>query len=685
MKRNTRIALIASASTALIVAPTIFAVLIAIYAPLSPFVGIALLAAGGAIVVCALLFNLIYYLSVRRKILHISMREQYEKMTRKLDEIRSDAERAKKKVRRLAVLCRLYAAVLYLAVFALAAGYVLLLFALCGKEELAYAVGSGVSLLITAFLGINPIGVLLPRNQEEPTPQEDVLSENEYPLLYETAKRAADAVGYRGAFRLVRGYREENGISVREDAGASVVLPPVAADILTRGELYQIFLHEFAHVVNGDTKATKKFANALNALSTEGGGFPKFMKSALFSAPCRILDDKFDDYRTCASLLKEQLADKAVHDFGNAKENIDGEVKSTLLSRFVGFTLRHFDYRILESETPPDDYYERLEAEFRTWCRENGDKEVLRMKRTLPARAASHPTLFMRMQAAGREEYDLTTVEANEAYRAETKKYVADCSAERKGWEGYEDYRKENYLDEKKKIDEYEAETQPDLLMKYEAMNGYLLADDDRALALADELLAADPDSPLANYAKGMILYERDERDGIDALRKAVSSCTHISATAAELYGDACLDTGDEELVTRMREGQAELAQMNVNALLWQYRFGKITNGSFRKTNLSKEKIEALKPVVRRIGKDAFDRVLLLRSVKKGKEAHVFVLFPKNNLRFEEMQNAGVFESFQALTAYLRRKDEFYAFLVTKRASSQAIAAMKCGLDLMKD
>ena len=392
------------------------------------------------------------------------------------------------------------------------------------------------------------------------------------------------------------------------------------------------------------------------------------MKSALFSAPCRILDDKFDDYRTCASLLKEQLADKAVHDFGNAKENIDGEVKSTLLSRFVGFTLRHFDYRILESETPPDDYYERLEAEFRTWCRENGDKEVLRMKRTLPARAASHPTLFMRMQAAGREEYDLTTVEANEAYRAETKKYVADCSAERKGWEGYEDYRKENYLDEKKKIDEYEAETQPDLLMKYEAMNGYLLADDDRALALADELLAADPDSPLANYAKGMILYERDERDGIDALRKA-----------------ACLDTGDEELVTRMREGQAELAQMNVNALLWQYRFGKITNGSFRKTNLSKEKIEALKPVVRRIGKDAFDRVLLLRSVKKGKEAHVFVLFPKNNLRFEEMQNAGVFESFQALTAYLRRKDEFYAFLVTKRASSQAIAAMKCGLDLMKD
>lgn len=682
MKRNTKIALNALASTALIVAPTIFSVLIATCAPLSPFVGIALLAAGGAIVVCALLFNLIYNLSVRRKILHISMREQYEKMTRKLDEIRSDTETAKRKVQRLVALFRLYAAALYLAVFLLAAGAVFLLFALCGKGELSYAVGSGVSLLATALLGINPVGVLLPRCTDEPTAREEILAEREYPLLYETARRAADAVGYRGAFRLVRGYREENGISVREEPDVSVCLPPVVTHLLTQGELYQIFLHEFAHVVNGDTATAKKFANALNAFSTEHGGFPKFLKSALFSAPFRMIDDRLDEYRTCASLLQEQLADKAVNDFGNAKENIDGEVKSLLLSRFVEFTLRHFDYKILESETPPDDYYERLEAEFRTWCRDNGAREVARLKRALPARAASHPTLSMRMQAAGREEYDLTTEEADENYRAETEKYVVDCSVKRKGWEGYEDYRKENYLDEKKKIDEYEAETQPDFLMKYKAMNGYLLADDDKALALAEEILARDPSSPFANYTKGMILYERDGAGAIEALEEAVRSCTQISETAAELYGDACLDTGDEALVTRMRENQAELAQMNVNALLRQYRFGTLTNRSFTATDLEQAEIDALASAAKRLGKDTLDRVLLLRSVKKSGVAHVFVLFPKNGLRYEDLTET--LEGFNAMAAYLKRKDKAFFCIVTKRASAQALAAMKCGLDLMK-
>lgn len=683
MERSPKIALTAILSTALLIMPTVVSVLIGIYAPLPLRAGIAVLSAGGGIIFFALLFNLIYQLSLRRKILRISVRDRYDAMQKKLNEIRSNTERAKRKTDRTIVFFRLYAVILYAAVFLLASGAVFLMFTLCGNGELTYAVGSGVSLLIAVFLGLNIIGVLLPRNAQEPTPQEEILEKNEYPLLYESARRAADAVGYHGKFCLARSYRDENGVSVREEPNVTVMVPPVVTNVLTRGELYQIFLHEFAHVVNGDTKISKKFVRAINAFSTERHTFLKFLKVALFTAPYRILDDKLEDYRNCASLLKEQLADKAVNDYGNAKENIDGEVKSLLLARFVGFNLRHFDYKILESETPPEDYYERLEADFRAWCSENGEKEALRLKRELPARAASHPTLKMRMQAAGREEYDLTTAETDEAYRTETKKYVADCSQKRKGWEGYKEYRKENYLDSKQKLDEYESAEAHDFLMKHEAMSAYLLADDDKALALANDVLASDPDAPFANYTKGLILFERDEAGGIDALKKAVCSCTQISQTAAEIYGDACLDSGDEAIVAEMRREQPTWVQMNVDALLRRYKFGKLTNRSFTKTNLSKAETDALAPAIKRIGKETLDRVLLLRSVKKGEEIHVFVLFPKNNVNFEMLsETAG---NFNAMTAYLNRKNKTYACLLTKRASAQAIAAMKCGLDLMKE
>ena len=394
--------------------------------------------------------------------------------------------------------------------------------------------------------------------------RKNLLSEKEYPLLYETARSAAEKVGYRGRIRL----ELAGSISVCEGRNCIYIgLKPAEVALLTREELYTVMLHEFAHVVNVDTVRGKKFGFVKDTLLDDDGVIFASVDQLFIGYVSVRVGLDIAQYELYATRQHEILADEKVRESGNGQTYINATAKTSLFMLYDGRAFRETQYDCYAGETPPENL-ESLDLEvFRSACEKYGERWRKVLADELPARVASHPTFKQRMQAMGVRSYDTETAETDEKFIAEQKKLLA--FADRRFYEElapqYGQVRERAYLSRKEQMEKYEASVREGKVLPLDelvrSMQAFYIIDNEKALAVADRLLADDPDSAYAHLYRGNIFFDELDARCVEEFRAAMRSNHQLSEYCMDNIGRFALLSGNEELLQEYRSQAPEAVQ----------------------------------------------------------------------------------------------------------------------------
>lgn len=443
---------------------------------------------------------------------------------------------------------------------------VLILLSVCVLEfcffSLAGLGGSGAAFAF--FIGVN-VGLGFIREKKvviNEKKSDDYLPEAEYPLIYGMARRAADVIGCEGRIKIFVDHDFNAGIMTIAD-GYSVVLGSYLLDSLSQDELYNILLHEFAHVdeKNDDINDVKSYANLLN----EGNSILDIP-----ALPLMYLYSKFFfeymTYNFVCSIMYEDAADAAMKKFGTPEVAASALIKTKFSTLYDWERNTYDEDNIYEPEEVMDDcvrktlgwYRERVELRRDDWIKMI-DSEIL-------ARNASHSTVKMRIESLGIEELKLLPKNDSSEYLAEVERAILHLEAAvKKGLESnYDQMREANYLQPKKILEEWENAGKPLTRENYQGiiislLNARKIGD---FVNLCCQVIEEIPE-PANYYAHHMygiyLLHCYDER-GLDHLYKSIELNHNVWDEALEHIGlYACL-VGKQDELDKYREKARELA-----------------------------------------------------------------------------------------------------------------------------
>lgn len=642
---------------------------------------IAVSATAAAFYIGCVIYNVIYRARQTNRLMATSAERLHDHLEKQKDEIRADSDLARKRVARSIRLGMLYGILLILAAVLITWGLSMIVnHYLLFDQNLAEDIWGRlimlvvVSIIFFAFFGLIPTSTVLsakstPRSL--PHGMTDIISDKNYPMLYDVAERAAKAVGYTGRFYLRRDL-DDRGISVAEQYGVVFVyLSPSSLSILTENELYTVLLHEFSHVTNSDTKWSARFANAAAKFNCDGTGFLNSVKCLLFEKVDDVIDEATDLYHTYNSLAQEQRADAAVKEYGDAQAYINCTAKDMMFSCFLGAPNPELYYRIYESEAPVNDYYERKRKLFEQALPTEYERLKEIVLRTLPGKSDSHPTLSMRMKSLGVTDFDISARPEGQ-YLEEINDFIAKCSdvyaLDKESWE--ED-RKTNFLEVNERLKKFEnklsAGKTPDRYELWQSLTDYSLSAPQKAIELADKILASDPEDKRALTVKGMILCAMDKREGLALLRKAVDKASfYAAAYLYKKYGDAVMRSGDEKLLEELRAEQASVAQKSLDAGAARYTLKKPSPKQILPCSLPEAEIADMYQVLADHGDD-LDCVYIARQGNAKTNTHVvFYKLKRPNARDYD-------DSFFEFLRMLESMDSFFIFYSTSGKLADAI------------
>lgn len=480
-------------------------------------------------------------------------------------EIESDYASAEKKVRTTIAVAYSYAAfvIVLLLLFCFSLGrlgddagfapFIVQFVLVCAASVLMWGV-------VYMFVAVDP---------SAPPETRVVLDENEYPRFYAVARNAASAAGCGD--RAVVLYDMTDGISVTGCGNTIYInLDYAEAAVLTRDELFNVMLHEFAHVVY-DFGRGRVFRRAMSRTSCEDRTNNPFVKIAEFLflsyAGYRVQKEVLF-FDTVSSRSFEQRADEMIGRAGNKRTYADACAKIDGFFQFAAMNCREMQYDFYAPETPTKGFASRYVETYYAYREKYGEVWKERMLCELPARVDSHPTTRMRLEALGANEFATDAKETDEAYLAEIKKLLESRDemvykrmTEEEGY--YENYRKNAYVTRKAVMDGYIAAeeagdvSEPKMLVAVRAFKGI---DDDKALEIIDKALAKNAAAPRANFIKGAILFERRDPACVDCFKLA-AKLPKLADSAYEKIGEFALKTGDEELLAEYRADVCDVVQ----------------------------------------------------------------------------------------------------------------------------
>lgn len=415
-----------------------------------------------------------------------------------------------------------------------------------------------------------------------PLPREDFsedvthVTEADFPLLYENARRAMRAVGAE----------HELHISILPDFSANIALIGGVCSLnvgaqmlglLSEEEMFTILLHEFSHVTDENRDRLRvnnygiRLMNNANNVTTLVGSVNR-----LFGYRDTVYLWELNMFRYADTLSSESAADAAMARHGDAR------TAASALLKFKYHDL--FEWEELSCDYTPDyaqptcerpfmqirlqQYEASLAAREPLWHDLFG-KEIL-------SRSASHPTIRMRTEALGVPDPVLLPKDWSEAYAAEMDKAFshADKLLVDSIRDNYEERRKEVYLDRLERVEKWEAEgcplapeTYADLIVDLGSLGRV-----DDSLALCDRVIAAWPGtgSDSAAYQKGVTLLHRFDPAGVDCVYSALETNSNFIEDGLDVLGSFfCLTGRQEELDSYRERAVAKAEEM-------REKFGKI-------------------------------------------------------------------------------------------------------------
>ncbi len=436
-----------------------------------------------------------------------------------------------------------------IAILACVCVITLCFFALIGGE------GGGVALplVMGTYTGLGFIRSRKVRVNEKE--QENYLSEKDYPLIYDTAKEAAWAIGCEGRIKIFIDHDFNVGIASASD-GYMITVGTYVLDLMSRRELYNIFLHEFGHMLDRSDDIDR-ISNYVSQLETNDIlGFS--------SLPYIYLRTKFafeySSYQYVCSLMNEDAADAAMREHG------EPEIASSMLIKLKFFELYDWENgtydeeNIFEPEELAEDIVRRTINMFRDRMADRKDQWIKMIGDEIISRNATHSTVKMRIDSLGIKELRLMPGDDSDEYLAEAKKAILMIEEKIKKnlQKDYKSLRQQNYLASKESIDRWYDEGKPITLANYQniLLDLFSLRKITEFVNVCCQVIEEipEPGNYFAHHMYGIYLLRRYDEGGIDHLYKATELNHNNWWEAMEHIGRYACVVGKQDQLDKYRE-----------------------------------------------------------------------------------------------------------------------------------
>lgn len=393
------------------------------------------------------------------------------------------------------------------------------------------------------------------------------IKKEDFPNIYTLAQKAADKLNCSGTIQIC--FTEDFNAGIAKTGNIySVQLGAILLNLLSQEELYNVLLHEFAHMVYEDAHAKNKENNYHYWICT--GGTPHFLSNLTvlpytYSNTVYMLN--YSLYQYAASILTETAADQIMTNYGNP------EYAASALLKTKYYDLHSWEQFTADCECVYSP--EKLEKVFIS-------KQVISFRdaiktRTLDwnhliqheilSRSASHPTLKMRIDMMGLKELAICESNDSNDYKEECVKaaeYI-DNLIYLENIDSYEENRKKHYLEPKELTDSWISAGRPLVAEEYADIDLALrqLGKVSEANKLCEDAMSALDKSAscYAYFMKGCSLLHSYDASGIDYIYHAIETNSNYIEEGLDIIGEFCCLTGREDDLQIYRQKAIELSQ----------------------------------------------------------------------------------------------------------------------------
>ncbi|MBO4326519.1 MAG: hypothetical protein J5950_04545 [Clostridia bacterium] len=402
--------------------------------------------------------------------------------------------------------------------------------------------------------------------------------EEDYPRLYELARKAARTLGITK--NIVIYINSNCSVSIAL-AGDTVILyvGAVAMDILNSEELYNIFLHEFAHVRNDSD--TSKLEDRISLRLTALYDHHFFKRLTVFSwvTDLPFLKEHMY-YKLFGTIVAEENADNVILEFGDPQVAGNALTKTIFNDDFLRESPGYFSPDEFYGEADPVNNYLSLFVErFRQKLPERAEFWRELHKNELLPNISTHPILRDRLAKLGLtlDDVELKLPLYGENGDEQEAEYRTECAKALKYCDGrlfeihknsYLEDRRTEYLDPLRRINEWERggkELTPDTI-KQVCSDLAALGRFDEEEAVCDRAIAEfnDEQKDHACLIKGMCLLNKYDENGIDYIYKATNNSNYID-TAIDRIGTFVNMMGLSERRDAYREWVVDISQQKLD------------------------------------------------------------------------------------------------------------------------
>ncbi|MBQ3183931.1 MAG: hypothetical protein IJB57_09725 [Clostridia bacterium] len=392
------------------------------------------------------------------------------------------------------------------------------------------------------------------------------VTDKDFPLLYKTVRAAAEELGCK----------EEIRISLLSDCNAgigrfgsiiSVQIGMILLSVCSRDEIYNLMLHEFAHMEKNELSAMKERDHYVWVTNGGTHHFFSWLTSAMYLYPDTVFCFEYQLYQYAHTLIAESEADRIMTEKGDKALAASALLKLNY-HRLYCWELDGSDFESIYKPEEPDKllvakniirFKEYIKNRKNVW-RELTDREIL-------SRSSTHPTTKMRLDAMGMSEADIIEIADTEDFVKEKEKaleYVENLVYDERTV-SYDEARDIIYVKPKSRIDDWIAEGKPVAVETYQSVVRDLR--DIGMLSMAEKVCDKVIDvydgsaTAFAHYIKGIFMLHRYEDEGLEHVYFAMEKNSNGIEGGLDVIGNYCCLTGNEKQLEIYRQRALELTQ----------------------------------------------------------------------------------------------------------------------------
>lgn len=460
---------------------------------------------------------------------------------------------------------------------------------------------------------------------------ETYISVNEYPELQTLVKQAANTLGFDGEIR----------IAILPDCNAgiaqigkiySIQLGAILLNILSKEELYNVLLHEFAHL-KYDNDNTSAKEHKYNAWLTHGGTptLVSGIANLTFSYFHTVYSHQYSLYMYSAAIIIESYADKAMLCYGNTEMAASALLKLKYYDLFSWEKEANNENNFYESEEPLKTVLTAEITNLNATIQNRSEQWNKYIDIELLSRSATHPTLKMRLNALNITEFKIKESVDSDSYKSDCRKaleYIEDLIHKNR-ISTYANERKKYYVLPKELVDKWETAGRPVIAEEYYDVitNLRILGRIDEAYELCERAIAelSDSAASFAHFIKGCILLHRYDESGIDHIYHAIETNPNYIEDGLEIIGTFCCMTGNQDELNIFREKAVNLAQNSKDKYIHLSSLSKKDNLSSE--HLSEELMNGIMLYIDSVSNDTIKNIYLVRkNITKEYFTSVFII-----------------------------------------------------------